>query len=422
MSKRNRSRTRTPVYPKARRLLFESLESRRLLSGNAAQIVASLVARMTPNPQPSGDQPADISQLVPLANFTPMPAFPETGDPVIDQYVVAMQQILATIESTPADRPAFWGESVPASANAYRVHLDDNGMNVRTWAVDWGDGSSVQYVSSQPWVIHQYPDAGQYTILVSANSPDGTFAAAPTLGRFANAVGIGGSGSSGLQVNVANVPPVLHVADAQTVAQGQTFALDNLAAFSYANAAALTVTDGVTNDFTYTLDWGDGSPAFSGTNVDVISAGSTSLPFLGALRSDTPDGPLAHVYSQPGTYYLEVTVTANGSGLSDAQTIPVNVVAITPVITGLPGGTSYEGDTINLSASVAENPADPVAYQWEIDDSSGNSVLQSSDQNASYTFTSPDTYTVSLVAAVDAVTSAPATAAITVNRRDKDRL
>jgi len=255
-----------------------------------------------------------------------------------------------------------------------------------------------------------------YTILVSATSPDGTFSAAPTLGRFANIAGIGGRGASGLQVNLASAPPTVHVADARTVAQGQTFALDNLAAFSYANAAAVTASDGVSGNFTYAVDWGDGSAPFTGTNVDVISSGSTSLPFLGALRSDTPDGPLAHAYSEAGTYYLAVTVTFAASGRSDTQTIPVNVVALTPVISGLPeNNTCNEGDAINLSAGVSPASADPVAYWWEIDDSSGNAVFQTTDPNPSYTFTYPDTYTVSLVATVDGVQTAPATAAITVN-------
>ena len=91
------------------------------------------------------------------------------------------------------------------------------------------------------------------------------------------------------------MPPTLHVAGPQTVAQGQTFALDNLASFGYGNASDST-------GFTYTIDWGDGTPPFSGSNVDVTAAGNGSSPFLGALASDAGDGPLTHVYASAGTY------------------------------------------------------------------------------------------------------------------------
>ena len=47
-----------------------------------------------------------------------------------------------------------------------------------------------------------------------------------------------------------------------------------------------------------------------------------------------------------------------------------------------------------------------MAYNWQILDSSGDTVAQSTDPNFSYAFTSPDTYTVSLVATVDNVASA----------------
>ncbi|MGO9203967.1 MAG: PKD domain-containing protein [Limisphaerales bacterium] len=67
-------------------------------------------------------------------------------------------------------------------------------------------GSSPETDSPQPWVVHQYPAAGQYTITVSASSPDGTFSGDPFPGTTQSA-GIGGSGD-GLQVGMSDVSPV----------------------------------------------------------------------------------------------------------------------------------------------------------------------------------------------------------------------
>jgi hypothetical protein len=418
MAKRNRwwskkkSASHQADRSKTRRLLLELLEPRKLLSGAPSVTLAGLIARMTPDPHPSGDQPADISQEVPLANYTSGFVPPDPGiDPAITQFVLAVQQIYAGIEANTDARPGFWGEDVATGAHEYRLHLDDNGMLVTQWTVDWGDGTDPETDAPQPWVVHQYPTSGQYTIEVTATSPDGTFSSAAS--QTINSVVIGGSGDgSGLQVQMSGLPPTLHVADTQTVAQGQTFALDNLASFSYPDAA-----DASPTSFTYSIDWGDGSAPLTGNHVDMIAQGNTNAdtPFLGVLASDAGDGPLAHVYSDTGTYYVGVTVTASG-GLSDAQTIPINVVAIAPVITGLPDNkTCSEGNTLNLSAGVNPSSADPVAYQWQIVDSSGDTLLQTTDPSVSYTFTGPDTYTVSLVATLDGVQTAPATAAITVN-------
>ncbi len=398
---------RKPYRPKPRFLRVEFLEPRTLLSGSSlTDTLNAYLASVTPDPQPSGDQPANLSQEVPLANYSPSPLPPDPGiSPTITQFIAELAQVQAEIADNPAARPVFWAANVTGAANQVCLHLDDNGMLIDRWTIDWGDGSSPQTVSPQPSVIHQYAAAGQYTIGVTASSPDGSYSAAAT-GWYANLVGIGGGGST-LQVSLPAMPPTLHVAGPQTVAQGQTFALDDLASFSYGNASNST-------GFTYTIDWGDGTPPFSGSNVDVIAPGNGVSPFLGALASDAGDGPLTHVYASAGTYYLAVTVTADDSGLSDTQTIPINAVTLAPTITGLPS-TCDEGTTVNLGAAVDTTLTDPVAYNWQITDSSGDTLEQSTDPNPSYTFADPDTYTVTLAVSVDNVTSAPVASTITVN-------
>ena len=400
-----------------RNLTVERLETRALLSGAPIPSLSALLGQMTPSPHPSGDMPADVSQIVPLANYTEgfvpfdMPQYPE-----IHSFVLGIEQVYAGIQNNPDARPAYWGEDVATGSHQYRIHLDDNGMLVRSWTIDWGDGSDPQTVSPQPWVVHQYPAAGEYTISVTAQSADGSYSGDSTGGvPIADLVGIGGSGNK-LQVTVSGVPPTLHVAGPQTVASGQTFSLDNLAAFS-SQDAVINETNGVTTDYSYSIDWGDGSQPFAGSYVDVINAG-TQAPFMGALSSTAGDGPLTHVYGDTGSYHVAVTVTEIATGLSDTQIIPVNVVQLAPTISMSnlsSGDTCSEGTQVGFSSSYTTSPTDPITYNWQITDSAGDTVFQTTDPMPNYTFTAADTYTISLVMSVDNVQSAPATTTVTVN-------
>ncbi len=387
-----------------RNCTIEQLETRTLLAGHTFPTLAQVLAEMTPNPQPSGDMPADISQLVPLTTYTEGFTPPDLAEiPEVHQFVLGVEQIHSDIESNPDARPAFWVQTT-AGSNQTRVYLDDNGMVITSWTVDWGDGSTPQTVSPSPWTIHKYSTAGDYTVTVAAASMAGVFTA------------------DGVDPPISPLAPMLHVAGPQTVAAGQTFALDNLASFSSQDAPSGFL-DGATTDtgdFTYSIDWGDGSVPFTGINVDVLASGSDT-PFLAALRSDTPDGPLEHLYSDSGVYNLNVTVTNNTSQLSDTQTIPITVVQLAPTImVGVSTITDYscsEGDSVTFGAggTVDASLTDSVAYNWLITDSSGDVVAQSTDPSLSFTFPSADAYTVSLVTAVDNVQSAPVTATITAN-------
>ena len=137
--KRSKSGTRKPLQGKTRRLHFEALECRRLLSADPlADTLAMLFARRTPDPHPSGDQPLAGDQVFALANYTPAEMPPSLGIAEIEQYCASVQQIHDTIESDPSERPAVWGENVAAGTHQYRLHLDDNGMIISLWRINWG--------------------------------------------------------------------------------------------------------------------------------------------------------------------------------------------------------------------------------------------------------------------------------------------
>ncbi len=267
----HRARPRVPGF---RNCTIEQLETRTLLAGHTFPTLAQMLAARTPNPQPSGDLPADMSQVNPLSTYTAGATPPDMPDvPEIHNFVVGLEQVYSDIADNPDARPAFWVQTA-AGSNKCQVFLDDNGMLITQWTIDWGDGGEPQTVSPAPWVVHQYSTPGDYTVTVTAVGMDGTYTA------------------DGVDPPISAAAPMLHVAGPQTVAAGQTFALDNLASFSSQDAPTIDTDTNTTADFTYSVDWGDGSTPFTGIYADALTASGVT-PFAGALRSDTLDGPIA---------------------------------------------------------------------------------------------------------------------------------
>ena len=68
-----RARRASPAVQRSRSLSLEPLEDRRLLSVDAT--IAALLAKMTPDPHPTGDQPSDTSRMITLTAYSPQPIF-----------------------------------------------------------------------------------------------------------------------------------------------------------------------------------------------------------------------------------------------------------------------------------------------------------------------------------------------------------
>ena len=89
---------------------------------------------MTPNPHPSGDLPADTSQVTPLANYAPAMVPPDPGtDPVLTQFILAVQGIYDGIAANSADRPAYWGENVATGTGIFCPPVRCNTLPGGTW-------------------------------------------------------------------------------------------------------------------------------------------------------------------------------------------------------------------------------------------------------------------------------------------------
>ena len=187
-----------------------------------------------------------------------------------------------------------------------------------TFSVDWGDGSDVDSgpatidVPGSAGVLtagsfdgaHAYSASGIYTVTMTLSDDDG------------------GTAARTLQVSVGNNAPLLVVAPDRTVNEGSPLAITNIGSFT--DSLGRSQAPG---DYTFTIDWGDGTPLDSGlATIDV--PGGPGVPTAGSF-----DG--AHVYADNGLYAVTVTITdPDGNTASDTLTVTVNNVA--PALTVVP--------------------------------------------------------------------------------------
>ena len=206
-----------------------------------------------------------------------------------------------------------------------------------TYAIDWGDGTPADSgsptinVAGSPGVLtagsfdgqHTYADNGIYTVTVTVSDDDG------------------GTTSDTLTVTVNNVAPTLTVAPNQTVDEGTQLSITNIGQFTdpgFNNP--LNVGGETTEQFTYSIDWGDGTPADSGSPT-INVAGSP-----GVLTAGSFDGQ--HTYADNGIYTVTVTVSDDDGGTtSDTLTVTVNNVA--PTLTVAPNQTVDEGTQLSIT-------------------------------------------------------------------------
>jgi DNA/RNA endonuclease G (NUC1) len=148
--------------------------------------------------------------------------------------------------------------------------IDPNG-SIASYSWNFGDGTS----GSGESVSHVFAQDGVYTVTVTITDGDGL------------------TDSATLSVSVANVVPALGDFDDATLEAGGTYTIDG------------TFVDPGADDWTATVDWGDGSaPSQAMTTGHTFS--------------------LVHVYATAGTFTVTVTVADD-----DAETDTVHTVTVT---------------------------------------------------------------------------------------------
>jgi RHS repeat-associated protein len=161
--------------------------------------------------------------------------------------------------------------------------------------IDWGDGTdaepaAVQFIGGQ-WQIaasHAYPDNGSYTIHVEASDD--------------SLAGLVGPTAIDTTATVGNIAPTVAAQSDRRVSAGVSVSL-----------LAATFTDpgfdnpllGTFESFTATIDWGDGTPASTGSLAVVQGS-------AGALTSGEVTG--THNYATIGSFVVTVTVVDDDGG------------------------------------------------------------------------------------------------------------
>jgi VCBS repeat-containing protein len=146
-----------------------------------------------------------------------------------------------------------------------------------TYTWDFGDGTT----ATGPAPTHAFADSGVYTVTLTVDD------------------GHGNSHSDTLTVTVQNVAPTTALSGPATGVRGQPRTFRFTASdVSPADQAA---------DFTYTIDWGDGSP------VQVIQGSA--------------DIHVDHAFAVTGAFTVTVTATDKDSGVSDLASTAITVRA-----------------------------------------------------------------------------------------------
>ncbi len=205
-----------------------------------------------------------------------------------------------------------------------------------TATIDWGDGTTepvgditlVEVPGSEGVLttgtiqaMHAYADNGVYTVTVTVIDDDG------------------GSASQMFEVTVSNVNPTLDPIANITANEGEFIMLPP-ATFSdpgFDLAAA-----GTQENFTATIDWGDGTTEPVGDITLVEVPGSEGVLTTGTIQA-------MHAYADNGVYTVTVTVIDDDGGVGMAE-FTVTVANVAPSLTGVDGSEILdEGEEFTLA-------------------------------------------------------------------------
>jgi subtilisin-like proprotein convertase family protein len=218
-----------------------------------------------------------------------------------------------TLDTTPPVVAA-----VPITANQYGTFTGTVGTITDlhpdgTATITWGDGATsagTLVATSSPTVYdiqgsHVYQTTGTFSISITATDAAGNSASTPSSGT--------GSGSGSVTVT----PPAPAVtAIALNVNEGQVLTLTPVASFT--NGAP----NPNINDFTATINWGDGSPSTTGT---IVADPDVAGYFLVEGSHTYTDGP--------HTYTTTITVNATGVANPSTATGTATVANVPPTVT-----------------------------------------------------------------------------------------
>ncbi|MEA5551989.1 PKD domain-containing protein [Anabaena cylindrica UHCC 0172] len=254
----------------------------------------------------------------------------DTNGANTSQTITANVNNIAPVVQAGADITTDEGTAITFNGN-----FNDPGiLDTHTITWDFGDNSTATGILNP---THTYTKDGIYTATLTVQDNDG------------------GTSSNSLTVTVNNTDPIINSISGDT----------NVNEGAVANFSATATNPG--NDLTYTWNFGDGTDAVIGQNIN-------------------------HIFTEDGSYIVTLTVSdTNGGATSETLSVQVNNAA--PIITNISSDTNVnEGAIANFSATATDPGNDTITYTWNFGDGTDAII----GENVNHIFADNGIYTVTL--------------------------
>ncbi len=271
------------------------------------------------------------------------------------------------------------GDTVTVTASFSDAGFDNAALTQEnfTATIDWGDGTTDTVVVAEvPGSAgtdttgsftgsHEYADNGSYTVIVKLADDDAT----PTTGFDTDS----------FTVIVSNADPVL-TATMSTTSPDETEEVTVSASFTDPGFDSLSA--GTVEDFTATIDWGDGSAIETVTVTETPGGPGTDT-------SGTFGG--SHAYADDGEYTVTVTVADDDADLTtgfDVAQFMATVANVDPTANGDLADVVEDGFVVVNVLSNDTDPAganDPLTITSAADGASGTVVVSLDGLSLTYT-------------------------------------
>jgi len=272
------------------------------------------------------------------------------------------------------------------------------------WQWEFGDGET----STRKNPLHTYPGAGTYTVTLRVTAPGGSAskrkfvtveAGEPLIADFGFTV-------NGLTVLFSESSAGDPTSFSWDFGDGR-FSTARNPTHTYAQPGTYTVELTVANQFGLTdttsqfvtPSLGEGPKADFEFQTDALRAvfndTSTGNPTswswdLGDGTGSNAQNP-SHTYGQAGTYNVKLTASNAGGSSSKTKLLTVSL--------GNAPKANFEFQANGLKVVFNDTSTNnPTSWSWDFGDCSGGAQCRSTEQNPSYTYKEPGTYTVALTA------------------------
>ncbi|MBX3400769.1 MAG: PKD domain-containing protein [Gemmataceae bacterium] len=272
----------------------------------------------------------------------------DNGGIASNTFTVTVNNVSPTISSISPNRTASEGGllsisnlisfSDPGFHNPANPNQTGGSFESFSYSINWGDGTTndggpvtaftsgaagVATTGQVQNVSHTYADNGVYTVTVTVTDDDGA------------------ADSKTFLVLVDNAAPVVSVVGGQTIAEGATLSIPNVATFTDAGFDNPNRPGGASTErFTFSINWGDGTTADTGS-ITNFTTGSIGTPSSGSLNA-------SHTFADDGVYTVTLRINDDDGGTT-TQSFTVTVTNVAPTVAVAANQTIAEGSKLSIS-------------------------------------------------------------------------